>query len=51
MKGKHLPQIGTIEFSVIEEMQTRLLEFERGKLDVVELRGNSTQALLEERRA
>ncbi len=46
MKGKRLPQVGTIEFSVIEEMQTRVLEFERGKLDVVLLRGNGAQALL-----
>ena len=46
LKGKRLPQVGTIEFSVIEEMQTRLLEFERGKLDIVELRGSSAQGLL-----
>jgi oligopeptide transport system substrate-binding protein len=46
MKGKRLPQTGTIEFSVIEEMQTRLLEFKRGKLDIVELRGSGAQGLL-----
>jgi oligopeptide transport system substrate-binding protein len=46
MKGKRLPQVGIVEFSVMEEMQTRLLEFERGKLDIVELRGSGAQALL-----
>jgi len=46
MKGKRLPQVGTIEFSVIEEMQTRLLEFERGRLDIIELRGDAVQPLL-----
>ena len=51
MQGKRLPQVGRIEFSVIEEMQTRLLEFERGKLDIVELRGVDAQRLLQERRA
>jgi len=46
MKGKRLPQVGTIEFNVIEEMQPQALEFERGKLDVVVLRGNGAQLLL-----
>jgi len=45
-KGKRLPQVGMIEFSVIEEMQTRLLEFELGKLDIVEVRGTGAQRLL-----
>jgi oligopeptide transport system substrate-binding protein len=46
MKGKRLPQVGIIEFSVIEEMQTRLLEFERGGLDFVELKGDGAMRLL-----
>jgi oligopeptide transport system substrate-binding protein len=46
MQGKRLPQIGRIEFNVIDEQQTRLLEFERGKLDVVELRGEGAQRFL-----
>ena len=46
MKGKRLPQVGVIEFSVIEEMQTRTLEFERGKLDWVELKGDGAQHML-----
>lgn len=46
MQGKRLPQVGRIEFNVIDEQQTRLLEFERGKLDVVELRGEGAQRFL-----
>jgi oligopeptide transport system substrate-binding protein len=46
MKGKRLPQIGRIEFSVIEENQTRLLEFERGGLDVIELKGDGAMRML-----
>ena len=48
MKGKRLPQIGRIEFSVIEENQTRLLEFERGNLDFVELKGDGAMRLLKD---
>ncbi len=46
MKGKRLPQVGIIEFSVIEENQARLLEFERGGLDVIELKGDGAMRLL-----
>jgi ABC-type transport system substrate-binding protein len=46
MKGKRLPQVGRIEFSVIEENQARLLEFERGGLDVIELKGDGAMRLL-----
>ncbi len=46
MKGKKLPQIGRIELSVIDEQQTRLLEFERGKLDYVELRGEAARRFI-----
>jgi ABC-type transport system substrate-binding protein len=46
MRGKALPQIGTIEFSVMEEMQPRVLEFQRGNLDIAMLRGTAVQALL-----
>ena len=38
MQGKALPQVGVIEISVIEEDVTRLLEFDRGRLDYVVLR-------------
>ncbi len=46
MKGKRLPQIGRVELNVIEEQQTRLLEFDRGKLDYIELRGEAVQRFL-----
>ncbi|MEP7327833.1 MAG: ABC transporter substrate-binding protein [Betaproteobacteria bacterium] len=46
MQGKRLPQLGRIEFNVIDEQQTRLLEFDRGKLDIVELRGEGAQRFL-----
>ena len=39
MKGVELPQIGVIEISVIDEELTRVLQFERGKLDYVVLTG------------
>ena len=46
MRGKSLPQIGVVEINVIEEDVTRLLEFDRGKLDVVVLRGEIASRLL-----
>jgi ABC-type transport system substrate-binding protein len=35
MKGKRLPQIGTIEISIVEEDNPRLLMFTRAELDIV----------------
>ncbi len=46
MHGKTLPQIGVIEVAFIEEDITRLLEFERGALDVVVLRAEIAARLL-----
>jgi ABC-type transport system substrate-binding protein len=46
MSGKALPQIGRVELTVIDEQQTRLLEFDRGNLDIVELRGEGAQRFL-----
>lgn len=46
MRGKRLPQIGRIELAVIDEQQTRLLEFERGTLDLVSLRGEGARGFL-----
>jgi len=46
MEGKRLPQIGTIQISIIEEMQSRLLEFEQGHLDYIELMGEMANRLL-----
>jgi ABC-type transport system substrate-binding protein len=39
MQGRTLPQIGVIEITVIDEDLPRLLEFDRGRLDVIVLRG------------
>jgi ABC-type transport system substrate-binding protein len=41
MKGRKLPAIGRIEFSVIEEQPVRLLEFDSGKLDFIQQRGEA----------
>ncbi len=46
MQGKALPQIGVIELNVIEEPVTRLLEFDRGRLDFIDLRGTIASRLL-----
>ena len=37
MRGKTMPQIGTIEIHVMEEDQSRWLAFQRGELDLLEL--------------
>lgn len=39
MKGKTMPQVGRIEISIIEEEQARLLAFQRGELDLMNLEG------------
>ena len=38
MKGRRLPQIGTIDVAIIEESNPRLLAFDRGDLDVLDVR-------------
>jgi len=37
MKGKKMPQVGRVEISIIEEDQARLLAFERGEIDIMNL--------------
>ncbi|HEX8010547.1 MAG TPA: ABC transporter substrate-binding protein [Casimicrobiaceae bacterium] len=37
MKGKKMPQVGRIEVSIIEEDQARLLAFEKGELDIMNM--------------
>lgn len=37
MKGKRLPQIGSVEVSIVEEANPRLLMFSRGELDLVDI--------------
>src|SRR6266516_3281604 len=37
MKGKKMPQVGRVEISIIEEDQARLLAFEKGELDIMNM--------------
>ena len=46
MKGKAIPQIGVIEIAIIDEDLPRLLQFERGELDVIVLRGEVASRLV-----
>jgi ABC-type transport system substrate-binding protein len=39
MKGKKMPQIGRIEVSIIEEDQARLLAFQNGEIDLMNMEG------------
>ena len=39
MRGKTMPQVGTIDISVMEEAQSRWLAFQRGELDLIDLPG------------
>ncbi len=39
MKGKKMPQVGRIEISIMEEDQSRLLAFENGELDLMNMEG------------
>ena len=46
MKGKTIPQIGVIEIAIMDEDLPRLLQFERGGLDVIVLRGEVASRLV-----
>ena len=39
MKGKKMPQVGRIEISIMEEDQSRLLAFQNGELDIMNMEG------------
>jgi ABC-type transport system substrate-binding protein len=39
MKGKKMPQIGRVEISIMEEDQSRLLAFQNGELDLMNMEG------------
>ena len=39
MKGKKMPQVGRVEISIMEEDQSRLLGFQKGELDLMNLEG------------
>jgi ABC-type transport system substrate-binding protein len=46
MEGKTLPRLGSVEIAIIDEELPRLLQFDRGDLDVVELRGEVATRML-----
>ncbi|MDY7544728.1 ABC transporter substrate-binding protein [Glaciimonas sp. CA11.2] len=46
MQGKHMPQVGRVEISIIEEEQPRWLAFDSGQLDIGELAGSSVEKAL-----
>ena len=46
MKGKTLPQVGVVEISLIDEDSVRLLEFEKGGLDYIVVRGEPATRLM-----
>ena len=39
MKGKQMPQVGRVEISIMEEDQARLLAFQSGELDLMNMEG------------
>ncbi len=39
MKGKRMPQVGRVEISIMEEDQSRLLAFQNGELDLMNMEG------------
>jgi oligopeptide transport system substrate-binding protein len=39
MKGKKMPQVGRIEINIMEEDQSRLLAFQNGELDLMNIEG------------
>jgi ABC-type transport system substrate-binding protein len=48
MKGKRLPQIGTIEVAIVEESSPRLLAFDRGEADLLDLRYDLALKVIDE---
>jgi len=50
MKGRRVPQAGIVEVNIVEEDVTRLLLFEQGGLDFVQLRGEIATRLLSDDR-
>jgi ABC-type transport system substrate-binding protein len=46
MKGKTLPQVGVVDISLIDEDSVRLLEFEKGGLDYIVVRGEPATRLM-----
>lgn len=46
MKGRKLPAIGRVEMQVVDEQNVRVLEFDRGSVDLIEVRGEAVGPLL-----
>src|SRR5258708_15394872 len=49
MKGKRLPQIGRIEIAIIEETNPRLLMFNAGELDLLDVTGDVAPKMIDSR--
>ena len=49
MKGKRLPQIGRIEIAIIEETNPRLLMFDAGQLDMLDVPGDVAPKMIDSR--
>ena len=49
MKGKRLPQIGRVEVAVIEESNPRLLAFNNGELDLIDVPRDLVSRVLDDR--
>ena len=49
MKGKRLPQIGRIEIAIIEETNPRLLMFNAGELDLLDVPGDVAPKMIDSR--
>jgi oligopeptide transport system substrate-binding protein len=47
MKGKRLPQIGRIDIAIIEETNPRLLMFNAGQLDILEVPGDVAPKMID----
>ncbi|HEX7273968.1 MAG TPA: ABC transporter substrate-binding protein [Casimicrobiaceae bacterium] len=49
MRGRRLPQIGRVEIAIIEETNPRLLMFNAGQLDILELPGDVAPKMIDPR--
>src|SRR5258708_34387111 len=49
MKGKRLPQIGRLEIAIIEETNPRLLMFNAGELDLLDVPGDVAPKMIDSR--
>jgi len=49
MKGKRLPQIGRIEFAIVEETNPRLLMFNAGQVDMLDVPGDVAPKMIDSR--